>query len=90
MIEAQAAGRPSVITDTIPPEATIVPELITRIALAQPAAEWAAAILAVAKTPRAVSPQAALAAIEVSPFDIRRSVAELEAVYARAAMTNDE
>lgn len=84
LIEAQAAGRPCVITDSIPHEVGVVPDLIVRRSLAEPASAWAASLLALHRHPPAVTPAEALAAVERSPFTIRRSVAELQSAYAAA------
>jgi glycosyltransferase involved in cell wall biosynthesis len=83
-LEAQAAGVPSFLTDTIPPEADVVPQLVKRLSLSQPAGAWATALLAARREPRPVSPAEALAAVERSPFNICKGVAELQQVYASA------
>src|SRR4030095_13239662 len=83
-LEAQAAGVPSFLTDTIPPEADVVPQLVKRVWRSQPAGAWATALLAARREPRPVSPAEALAAVERSPFNICKGVAELQQVYASA------
>jgi glycosyltransferase involved in cell wall biosynthesis len=83
-LEAQAAGVPSFLADTIPPEADVVPQLVKRLSLSQPAGAWATALLAARREPRPVSPAEALAAVERSPFNICKGVAELQQVYASA------
>jgi glycosyltransferase involved in cell wall biosynthesis len=77
-LEAQAAGLPLVLSDTITSEADVIPALVRHISLTQPASVWADAVLA----PRPAVAQAdALAQIEGSVFTIEHSVRELEAVY---------
>ncbi len=44
VLEALAAGKPCVISDVVPPEADVVPELITRVPLEAPVAVWGEAI----------------------------------------------
>jgi glycosyltransferase involved in cell wall biosynthesis len=83
-LEAQAAGVPSFLADTIPPEADVVPQLVKRLSLSQPADAWATALLAARREPRPISPAEALAAVERSPFNICKGVAELQQVYASA------
>ena len=41
LMEAQVAGLPCVISDTIPEQASVVPELIRRLSLDEPAEVWA-------------------------------------------------
>jgi glycosyltransferase involved in cell wall biosynthesis len=80
-IETQAAGLPAVISDVITTELDVVPDLIRRAALSQPASAWAETILAARALP--TTPQRdALRAIEQTPFNIERSVTELEKIYA--------
>jgi glycosyltransferase involved in cell wall biosynthesis len=84
LIEAQAAGVPSVFTATIPADATVVPSLVTRFDLSRPASEWAEAILALRDRLHPIPPAEALAKVEASPFDIQRSVRALQESYLRA------
>ena len=81
VVEAQAAGVPSVLADTIPPEADVVPSLVTRVRLSDPPAVWAKAVLATRDRPQPVAPNQALALVEASPFNIRQGVGELERRY---------
>jgi glycosyltransferase involved in cell wall biosynthesis len=84
-LEAQAAGLPCVIADTIPAEADVVPQLVTRLRLSQPASSWARVIFARGKETPPITQDEALAAMEASPFNIRTAVAELTRVYETAA-----
>jgi glycosyltransferase involved in cell wall biosynthesis len=54
LIEAQAVGLPCFIADTISPETDIVPELITRLSLAESARTWAQFVDAAAHCPKKV------------------------------------
>jgi glycosyltransferase involved in cell wall biosynthesis len=83
LVEAQAAGLPCVVSDVNPEEAIISPELVKRLSLTAPPSDWATAILSV-RGEQIPARAAALAAVEASPFDIRQSVASLEAIYASA------
>jgi glycosyltransferase involved in cell wall biosynthesis len=84
-LEAQAAGVPSLLADTIAAEADVVPPLVKRLSLSQPAGVWARALLAARTAPRVLSPAEALSAFERSRFNIRRSVAELQQLYTSAS-----
>ena len=84
-LEAQAAGVPSFLADTISVETDIVSQLVKRLSLSQPADVWAKALLAARSEPRPVSPAEALAAVERSAFNIRQGVAELQQLYASAS-----
>src|ERR1035441_2939821 len=70
LIEAQAAALPSVISDLVPEEADIIPPLIHRLSLAQPAAVWASELLAVKKRCRPLSDVEELNAMEASTFKV--------------------
>jgi len=83
LVEAQAAGVPCVFSTNVPEEADVLPELVTRISLATPAAQWAEAILAGRGRP-ALPRAEALARVEQGPFNIRHSAADLQSVYATA------
>lgn len=80
IVEAQAAGVPSVISDRISDEVDLVKRLIKRLPVSRSAEDWAAAAIAAAsdRSP----PGEALAEIESSAFNIRNSVQSLEEIYA--------
>ena len=80
LMEAQAAGVPSVISDVITNETDIVSSLIRRVPLSFSAAQWADEILSGAWT-RAVDPEHALQEVEHSSFNISSSVEQLYAIY---------
>jgi glycosyltransferase involved in cell wall biosynthesis len=83
-IEAQAAGLRCLFASTIPDEADTVPQLVTRLQLSQPASAWARVVIDTRNQARRISQAEALALVEKSPFDIRRSVAELTGLYQAA------
>jgi glycosyltransferase involved in cell wall biosynthesis len=77
LTEAQAAGLPSIVSDVVPSEADVVPALITRISLQQPAWMWAEEAL----RDRGCRVSDALSRVEKSPFNIACSVEALTRVY---------
>lgn len=77
VVEAQAAGLPVVAADTTPPEALLDPACVQVLGLAESDARWAEAIVT-AHVPPDRDP---LTAIAASPFDHRRSLDRLLAVY---------
>jgi hypothetical protein len=83
-IEAQAAGLRCLFASTIPDEADTVPQLVTRLQLSQPASAWARVVIDTRNQAQRISQAEALALVEKSPFDIRRSVAELTGLYQAA------
>ena len=84
-LEAQAAGLPCVIADTIPSEADVVLQLVTRLRLSQSASSWARVIFARCNEAPPITQAEALALMEASPFNIQRAVAELTRVYETAS-----
>jgi glycosyltransferase involved in cell wall biosynthesis len=80
-IEAQAAGLPCVLSDTITDELDVGAGLLCRRALAQPAAEWAEAVLAARSVTTRTSRAAARDAVQRSPFNLQNTVRQLEDFY---------
>jgi glycosyltransferase involved in cell wall biosynthesis len=80
LIEAQAAGLPSVCSDVISDETKVVDTLIQRLSLQESPDSWAEAIVAQRGRPR-VARLEARRRIERSPFNIRESVRQLEHFY---------
>lgn len=80
-IEAQAAGLPAIIADTVTPEIALVPEMVQFLSLEKTPAEWAEAALKAGSTPRPVAREKALATVENSLCNIEASVARLENFY---------
>jgi glycosyltransferase involved in cell wall biosynthesis len=79
VLEAQAAGLPCLISETIPAEAEVVKPLFRRLSLSEPPSRWAEAILAAREV--TVTQPEALKIMEHSPFNIETSCRELVAVY---------
>jgi glycosyltransferase involved in cell wall biosynthesis len=81
LLEAQAAGLPCIISDTIPLEAEIIPSLVKRMSLKQSEAEWAKTLLIHAQsTPRQTVTET-LSLLRRSPFDMQQSVLTLAQLY---------
>jgi glycosyltransferase involved in cell wall biosynthesis len=76
LIEAQAAGLPSTISDTIPAEAAVIPKLIRRLSLWEPASIWAKCALS-----HRERVAGSLAEVERSSFDIATSIRGLMRTY---------
>ena len=81
LLEAQAAGLPCFISNVIAGESDVVPGLIHRLPLQQPASVWADQILEVLHSPPVLPRLEALRMLESSPFDIVNSVQSLEIQY---------
>jgi len=82
-IEAQAAGLPLVLSDTIPGEIEVIKPLVHRLSLSQPAADWAKAILNIRNKKADIPQSDAVALIENSQFNISTAAFELKKVYNR-------
>lgn len=82
LMEAQAAGLPSVISDVISEESDIVKPLIRRVPLTAPASQWAEAVLAFLDAPRPLTQPEAEALVRESPFNIEANVHLLQEIYA--------
>jgi glycosyltransferase involved in cell wall biosynthesis len=80
LLEAQAAGVPAIISDSITAEADVVEPLIGRLSVNAEAAEWATRVIDMVH--RGTLPrQAALAQMEESTFNIQNGVTLLEDYY---------
>lgn len=77
LLEAQAAGVPCVVSDSVPHEVEVAPDYVTWLSLQQPATAWAQAVLAQAG--RRNTHQ--LEYFQSSGFMVRESAAELRDVY---------
>jgi glycosyltransferase involved in cell wall biosynthesis len=85
-IEAQAAGLPCVIADTVTPEIQIVPEQVTFLPIGAAAVEtWCAQLRAWAKQPPRLTQAESLLRVKGSPFNITNSIKALEEVYGGTA-----
>lgn len=81
LVEAQAAGLPVVTADHLPAEATVVPELVQRVALEAGDDRWLGALERALTTPRAMTRAQALAAVRASDFDLTRGCERLLRLY---------
>ena len=81
-VESQAAGLPSLVSQAIPEDADIIQRLVQRISLSESAEVWADAVFQRKNTPRRVAECQRLVA--ASPFNLRQSIAALEAIYAHS------
>jgi glycosyltransferase involved in cell wall biosynthesis len=80
-VEAQTAGLPCVVSDTIPLEADIIPDLVTRLSLTTPASLWANKIRELLNKERLVDRESSLRKVKGSSFNIDYSVRSLEEIY---------
>jgi glycosyltransferase involved in cell wall biosynthesis len=81
LLEAQAAGLPCLISNTIPSEAEIIPTLVKRMCLEQSKGEWAKTLLIHAQSTPRQSITETLPLIRQSPFDMEHSVLSLAKLY---------
>lgn len=79
-VEAQAAGTPSLVSDTTPAEAFVVPGAVEALPLAAGPAAWGRAMARRLQV-TATDPENWLAQVERSKFGIRRCIDELDAIY---------
>ncbi len=80
-LEAQAAGLPLVISDTITSELDFLPDRVRRLSLADPVSAWADAVLDSRHTKTPIGVETALKALENSPFSIGACLRSLEVLY---------
>lgn len=80
VLEAQAAGLTSIVSEGTPEEAVIHPDLVRSLPLSDGARVWADFSLSVAREPRFDS-RRALELFKCSPFEISRAVDRLRGVY---------
>ena len=80
LLEAQAAGRPSVISDVIATESDAVKPLIHRLSLTDSPDAWARTILRL-RSSQPVRPGDALAQMSATSFNVENSIRELEELY---------
>lgn len=83
VIEAQAAGLPYQLSDTITDEVDLIDSLsLGRLSPSQPASIWLDKLLPVKDSAPGIDQSGALAIMEESAFNITTSVRELEGIYA--------
>lgn len=81
LIEAQAAGLPCVVSDTVTEEATIIKDLTWRMSLNEPSSFWANTTLAARNISKSSTQTEILAIMERSYFNVLRGVKLLQEVY---------
>ena len=84
LVEAQAAGLRCFVSDAVPQEAIVVPELVERLPLRHGPDAWAATIHAEAHLRPSVSPDQAYDRVYQSGFDMSRNAEALLQLYATA------
>lgn len=89
LLEAQAAGLPCVISDTIPEEVEVIRPLMTRLSLSTPATAWAQAVFEARKTKKTISQSAAVALMEQTDFNVTVGCAKLQEFYSELVKRSD-
>jgi glycosyltransferase involved in cell wall biosynthesis len=80
VVEAQAAGLPVVISDSVTREVAVAAGLVTWRSLSDSISSWVSATCAASVTPVAIR-ESALAQVERSTFNIRTGIERLEELY---------
>jgi glycosyltransferase involved in cell wall biosynthesis len=86
-IEAQAAGLPCLVSDTVSPESGIVDDLFAQESLNASPRTWARRLLAFPRSRDAAERRRALAAVKASPFEIGANLKLLQETYSRLRET---
>lgn len=81
LVEAQAAGVPCVVSDTIPYEAEVIEPLYQRLSLKDPIEKWVEAILQFRDLKRNFNHLKGLQILKESDFNIENSCKKLVALY---------
>jgi glycosyltransferase involved in cell wall biosynthesis len=84
LLEAQAAGIPSIVSDRVSRTAEIVPGLVHFVPLTSSSSEWCSVLSKAIARGRLISRGSALAIMEDSPANIRICVKRLQQLYERA------
>jgi glycosyltransferase EpsF len=80
LLEAQASGLPCVVSDTVPPEATVIEHQVSRLPLQASPADWADSVLQAADRHER-DRRAAWDAVNRSPFSLPYCIDRLEEIY---------
>lgn len=83
LIEAQAAGLPVIVSDSVTREIDVVPRLLTWLSLSESASVWADTIFATLEERCSVPQFAAHDILKKTPFDIQASIHSLAQIYDR-------
>jgi glycosyltransferase involved in cell wall biosynthesis len=81
LVEAQAAGLPALISQTIPEEAIVIPSLVQRLSLSEPISTWSKAALHYCGNKNNFDRGRALQIMQKSLFNIHENVRRLENIY---------
>ena len=81
IVEAQAAGMPCVISDAVPPVATVVDEIVHRLPLSAGPAKWAGTAEAVLGAAPVIDQATAFARVEASEFNMAQSARVIADIY---------
>jgi glycosyltransferase involved in cell wall biosynthesis len=81
LLEAQAAGLPCLLADTVAEETTVNPALVRRLSLSQSTQAWCDELAGLCRSLEHQSCDEALRVIEQSPFNILTGVARLQEIY---------
>jgi glycosyltransferase involved in cell wall biosynthesis len=80
IVEAQAAGLPVIMSQSVPSEAIVVPELVKVLPLSTGTEVWAKAAIELMRSPHPAFAES-LARVESSSFSMAQGVANLMALY---------
>lgn len=80
VVEAQAAGTPAIVSQSVPPEVSVIPGAVEHLALESGADAWAETFARRIDEP-ALDPQKSLEQVEASSFGIGRCIEDLDAIY---------
>lgn len=80
-VEAQAAGLPTVISDSVARETSVLQELVTFVPLSLATARWADLVVAAGRRPRALGQGEAVDRLSSTPFNVKHSCRTLQTMY---------
>jgi glycosyltransferase involved in cell wall biosynthesis len=86
MVEAQAAGRQCIVSDTIAEEATVIKPLVHKVSLSESASYWVEEILKAADRRPSISQAEALGIIKNSDFNVYVGIGKIEEWYRALAL----
>ena len=83
LVEAQASGLPCILSEHIPHEAEIFPQLIYRVSLTKGVKEWVSTIVDIYKMKgeREISQNKSLQMVLNSPYNVKVGALQLESIY---------